>query len=154
MNLVVVSLVVYSLVVCFILYWVSFRIRFKVASVVVLFATVFFVWESLSTVMGWPTTENIREGEVLSVVVREPRGADRGAIFLWVGTEGVPRAYVIPYSEKNSKDAFAASQAIRGGGRVFTTGKPADDSDVPGVDYVVIQPKIEQKPSGAFDTNR
>lgn len=88
-----------------------------------------FLWGSLGTIKGWPTTESVPDKyELKWVVIKEPNKItnDPGAIFLWMidlhaksKEAGVPRVHEVPYSKELHQQANKAMGKIGKGGKFF-----------------------------------
>lgn len=150
------SLIVFGCLLLTLIIAISLYYNRTVISFVLL--TVLVIWSSLSYFLaynyaGWPSHEHFPKSQIVSANVIEPKGSEKGHIYIWVyhlekgekhfwefNPENTPRAYEIPYTEQSGK-AFAKVQkqledgfvVIGGGensdgGEGELTGDPAKDA--------------------------
>lgn len=110
----------------------------------------FLIWNSLSSITGWPTDQSTPEiFEVKWAIVNEPEKAvvgDEGSIYLWALSvktnpslvdkftgnekrifEKQPRAYKLPYSDKARKAVEKMKEKLKKGEKVYGSTKKGGD---------------------------
>lgn len=102
----------------------------KLLTVTYLFFVASAMYFSLDTYKGWPTSEKVKEGVLVFVIVDEPTEVSEGAIYIWVRDSEVkffwyqwigytpkdePRSFILPYTKQTAKTFREAKKKIEEG---------------------------------------
>lgn len=93
--------------------------RVRLVLVAVLPALAFAVYAAAQPPTGWPSRSHPpKSARFLWADVREPAGADRGEIDLWLMVGTRPRAFKLPYTRRLHQQIEGAKGMVKSGRRV------------------------------------
>jgi hypothetical protein len=141
---------VVALVVLALLFAINMMLKsslFRVIIITYTFLIASLVYFSFETYKGWPTADKTESGQVLWVMVVDPRGANPGIIYFWVlgkaeehtwiqklytyepNQPSVPRSHWIPYSKGAAAKFREAQDAIQQGMVVTIEEQNSDEAN-------------------------
>ena len=140
-----------ALVVLALLFAINMMLKssfFRVIIITYTFLIASLVYFSFETYKGWPTADKAESGQVLWVMVVDPRGTDPGIIYFWVldkatkeqtwiqklytykpDQTSVPRSHWIPYSKRAAAKFREAQGAIQQGMVVTIDEQDSDEAN-------------------------
>lgn len=118
----------------------------KLLVITYLFAVSSAIYFSFDSYKGWPADEKIKKAYLLAVHIVQPSSSSEGKIYIWtlpenkeqnilysifnfISTDDMPRAYIIPFSQKNEEEFTEAQEELEKGMVVILEGETTNKSN-------------------------